>query len=102
LEINNGSKIRVKQKNAVSQLPADSNGIPKVILLFNADAVRCNNLWKNVYISLCSFVTFMHTSRDVEFHCHHVLIQKTYQFINVVNGVSGSHKTANTFFTLTQ
>jgi len=28
-----------------------------------------------------------------------VLIQKTYQFINVVNGVSRSHKTANIFFT---
>jgi len=26
------------------------------------------------------------------------LIQKTYQFINVVNGVSHSHKTANIFF----
>jgi len=27
-----------------------------------------------------------------------ILIQKTYQFINVVNGVSHSHKTANIFF----
>jgi len=27
-----------------------------------------------------------------------ILIQKTYQFINVVNGMSHSHKTANTFF----
>jgi len=26
------------------------------------------------------------------------LIQKAYQFINVVNGVSHSHKTANIFF----
>jgi len=31
-----------------------------------------------------------------------ILIQKTYQFINVVNGVSISHKTANIFFYLTQ
>jgi len=28
----------------------------------------------------------------------HILIQKTYQFINVVNGVSHSHKTAIIFF----
>jgi len=27
-----------------------------------------------------------------------ILIQKTYQFINVVYGVSHSHKTANIFF----
>jgi len=27
-----------------------------------------------------------------------IFIQKTYQFINVVNGVSRSHKTANIFF----
>jgi len=27
-----------------------------------------------------------------------ILIQKTYQFINVVNGVSHLHKTANIFF----
>jgi len=27
-----------------------------------------------------------------------ILIQKTYQFINVVNGVSHSHKTANCLF----
>jgi len=27
-----------------------------------------------------------------------LLIQKTYQFINVVNGVSHSHKTANIYF----
>jgi len=27
-----------------------------------------------------------------------ILIKKTYQFINVVNGVSRSHKTANIFF----
>jgi len=27
-----------------------------------------------------------------------ILIQKTYQFINVVHGVSRSHKTANIFF----
>jgi len=27
-----------------------------------------------------------------------ILIQKAYQFINVVNGVSRSHKTANIFF----
>jgi len=35
------------------------------------------------------------------FICMHVCIleiQKTYQFINVVNGVSRSHKTANIFF----
>jgi len=30
------------------------------------------------------------------------LIKTTYQFINVVNGVSRSHKTANIFFHLTQ
>jgi len=30
------------------------------------------------------------------------LIKKTYQFINVVNGVSHSHETANIFFHLTQ
>jgi len=29
---------------------------------------------------------------------HQLLIQKTYQFINVVNGVSHSHKTAKIFF----
>jgi len=27
-----------------------------------------------------------------------IIIQKTYQFINVFNGVSHSHKTANYFF----
>jgi len=27
-----------------------------------------------------------------------ILTQKTYQFINIVNGVSHSHKTANIFF----
>jgi len=27
-----------------------------------------------------------------------ILVQKTYQFINGVDGVSRSHKTANTFF----
>jgi len=27
-----------------------------------------------------------------------IIIQKTYQFMNVVNGVSHSHKTANIFF----
>jgi len=31
-----------------------------------------------------------------------ILIKKSYQFINVVNGVSHSHKTAHTFFNLTQ
>jgi len=30
------------------------------------------------------------------------LIKKTYQFINVVNGMSHSHETANIFFHLTQ
>jgi len=29
-----------------------------------------------------------------------MLIQKTYQFINFVNGVSHSHKTVNIFFSL--
>jgi len=28
----------------------------------------------------------------------YILFQKTYQFVNVVNGVSHSHKTANIFF----
>jgi len=32
------------------------------------------------------------------FSYYMILIQKTYQFINVVNGVSHSHKTANIFF----
>jgi len=31
---------------------------------------------------------------------HQILFQKTYQFINIVNGVSHSHKTANIFFHL--
>jgi len=35
-----------------------------------------------------------------EYHLY-ILIKKTYQFINVVNGVSHSHKTANIFFHLT-
>jgi len=30
--------------------------------------------------------------------CELLLIQKTYQLKNVVNGVSRSHKTANIFF----
>jgi len=31
-----------------------------------------------------------------------ILFQKSHQFINVVNGVNRSHKTAHTFFNLTQ
>jgi len=36
--------------------------------------------------------------RLVSFIKQQILIQKTYQFINVVNGVSHSHKTENIFF----
>jgi len=40
----------------------------------------------------------MNNHIDVDIHLYMILIKKTYQFINVVNGVSRPHKTANLFF----
>jgi len=50
-------------------------------------------VWRQAYVTSVFKKVMQHRYVIID-----LLIQKTYQFMNVVNGVSHSHKTANIFF----